>query len=405
MSDRFSEKSGRRVFPCVFNPDKLCEFRKSEKFYLMDRCFDCVEYKSFSHKLDSEEERFFKEPRRSIGDSVNINSFPQSALNRTLSNRSILTNAYWWMPVDSKGHEEFSPCGRGVRTSPDCARFVGWDGCTDLEAHKGVVYKGEDWSDCASVRARHWWCHSPKCSVCFNRGWSVREAFRMTARLDAGVKRGYGKVEHIMGSFSVEDCNLPEAVLRERCRRAFLVRGVVGGGMIFHGYRIDRKRKVLVWSVHYHCLGFIKGGFDRCRNCKHTKDDCLKCDGFKGQEMREFKKDGVLVKVQDARKTVVGTCWYQLNHCTIRVGMRKFHAITWFGCLGNRKFKSAVSGSSHSCPICQGEMHRVFVEDGIGVAKDIADPSYKSLYRVKMFAEDGHRNVVDVFDAGDSYGE
>jgi len=366
----------------------------------MDRCFNCPEFKAFSLELDLEEEKCYQEAERHSKSLVNDVSIPKSALNRALLNRSILTNKYWFLPVDDAGHSNFMPCGRGARTSENCARFVGWDSCTDLEAHKGVVFKGVDCSGKAPLRARHWWCFSPKCSVCFNRGWSVREAFRMTSRLDAGVKRGFGKVEHLVASFSVEDYDLPETVLREKARRAMLVRGVIGGGMIFHGYRIDRERNVLVWSVHYHCLGFIRGGFDRCRKCKHKREDCSKCDGFKGQEMRECKKDGVIVKVMDERKTVVGTCWYQLNHCTIRVGITRFHAVTWFGVCGNRKYKSAVSRSSSLCPICQGDMHRVFVEDGLGVAKNISDPSYKSLYLVDVYSKDGHRNIVDVLDVG-----
>jgi hypothetical protein len=45
-------------------------------------------------------------------------------------------------------------------------------------------------------------------------------------------------------------------------------------------------------------------------------------------------------------------------------------------------------------------MHRVFVEDGLGVAKNISDPSYKSLYLVDVYSKDGHRNIVDVVDVG-----
>jgi len=47
------------------------------------------------------------------------------ALNRSFSrrlrlNRAILKNKYWSLPVDDKGHENYMPVGRGVRSSVVC---------------------------------------------------------------------------------------------------------------------------------------------------------------------------------------------------------------------------------------------------------------------------------------------
>jgi hypothetical protein len=65
------------------------------------------------------------------------------------------------------------------------------------------------------------------------------------------------------------------------------------------------------------------------RKCVHTREDCASCVGFKGREVRGFAKDGYLVKVHGKRETVFGTAYYQLNHATIRYGIRRFHVVTW----------------------------------------------------------------------------
>ena len=58
-------------------------------------------------------------------------------------------------------------------------------------------------------------------------------------------------------------------------------------------------------------LGFVGGeGYGLCRKCKGG--DCYACKGFEGVTRNENKKDGWVVKVLDKRKTVGGTCWYQL---------------------------------------------------------------------------------------------
>ena len=66
-----------------------------------------------------------------------------------------------------------------------------------------------------------------------------------------------GKPEHVTVSVPVVDRDLPESVLRVKSRKALFDRGVTGGCMIFHGFREDKKRHVLVWSPHYHALVFI----------------------------------------------------------------------------------------------------------------------------------------------------
>lgn len=330
---------------------------------------------------------------------VSTEGFNRSVAERVRLNRATLTNKYWLLPVENKGHEDFQPVGRGVKSSDYCAKWMSFSVCKNVEGHKDVHVSEVDCTGKVVVRHKHWWCHKPTCPVCFNRGWSVRGARSLVGRVEEGVKRGFGKVEHISVSVHPEDYGLSEKVLREKCRLALLVRGVIGGCMIFHGFRINRERDVLVWAPHYHVLGFIRGGFDVCRNCVHEYGDCRSCSGFKGREVREYGKDRYLVKVLDERKTIFGTGWYQLNHASVRVGLKRFHTVTWFGVCGNRKFKSAKSLSQDVCPACNEEMVRCAYRGKRSIAKNVGNVDYKAWFVDEELDEYGEPNYVE-FEGG-----
>ena len=310
-------------------------------------------------------------------------------------NNAILNNLYHVLPVDDKGHENYMPVGRGIKSSPYCGRHVGYNICPNKEAHKGFSLHGEDCTGKLIVAHKHLWCHKSSCPVCFIRGWSVRGARNIVGRLNAGAKRGLGKVEHIVVSPPESDRDLPESIMRKTSRDALIVRGIVGGGMIFHGYRMDRKRGVLVWSPHYHVLGFILGGYGKCRGCKKV---CLmhpECNGFEKRTRKFYKTDGFIVKVFAERETAFGTAFYQLNHATIRLGIKRFHAVTWFGVCGNRKFKSDKLKAEAVCIACGEEMKRAIYVGKRHIVKDVGHPAYVPVFPLDEFDEDGEPNFID----------
>jgi len=291
-------------------------------------------------------------------------------------NRAILGNKYWWLPVDDKGHSNYEPVGRGVESSSSCGRWVGLDTCKNFEGHEGQLLDGKDCSGKVVNRHKHWWCHKSSCPVCFISGWSVRGANHITGRVLKGVELGFGLVEHVIVSVPEEDRNLPESVLRLKCRMALVECGVSGGCMIFHGYRVDKKRDVLAWSPHYHVLGFVVGGYSRCRECPR-KWDCLRgCGDFDDRAWQGFQNDGYFVKVFPQRKTAFGTAFYQLNHATIRVGIVRFHSITWFGCCANRKYKSVCLDAEVLCPACRSVMVKSAYVGKRRIVKDIGHVDY-----------------------------
>jgi len=293
------------------------------------------------------------------------------------------------LPVDDSGHEEYMPVGRGVKSSDLCASHRSFSVCDNIEGHKGKFLNGVDCTDKVIVRHNHLWCKKSSCPSCFIRGWSVSEARSIENRFIEGDRRGFGKVEHVMVSVALADRGLPESVMRKKCRDALKDRGVIGGAMLFHGYRIGKEHEALRWGPHYHCLGYIEGGFDRCRNCVHKRDDCKSCIGFKGREVRGYAKDGYLVKVLAERKTIFGTAFYQLNHATVRVGIKRFMVVTWFGNCATRMFKSAEVKAKISCPVCKDEMVKSMYMGQRPIVKDIGHPKYVAVFPFERLDENG----------------
>ena len=307
---------------------------------------------------------------------VSVEATNRSFSERLALNHAILKNRYLVLSVDDAGHENFVPVGHGLSTSPLCGVWTSLSVCKNKVGHEGVMVGDVDCTGKVVVRHNHLWCTSSSCPICFLRGWSVRLARSMEDRLNTGVKRGLGKIEHVSVSVAVADRGLPEPLMRKKCRDALFDRGVSGGCLLFHGYRIDRKRNVLAWSPHYHALCFILPSFDVCRDCSHERGDCKTCSGFKGREVRGFAKDKILVRVHDIRKTVIGTAHYQLNHSTARLGIKRFSIVTWFGKCANRMYKAEKVKAEVKCPACESPMVRSVYVGKRHIVKNIGDAAY-----------------------------
>jgi hypothetical protein len=298
-----------------------------------------------------------------------------------------IRNEFW-----SYGEHEL--VGHGAQTNDKCGTFNKFMGCLNLEAHNASRWFVPDLKkDSVYVKSVYHSCDKPTCPKCFKFGWAVREASRMQKRLEEASK-SFGLIEHIVASVPVELYGLSLEVLRALAVKILSNRGIIGGSLIFHGFRYanrrEAKRKGVPfgwrWNPHFHVLGFVGGeGYGKCRTCKGA--DCYSCGGFEGLTMREHKKDNWIVKVLDKRKTVGGTCWYQLNHCSIRRGSKKSHAATWFGVCSYRKMKAENVKDveiKHKCPICGSGLVRI---------RYLGDFSELSISRkgetVSMFDDDG----------------
>jgi hypothetical protein len=262
---------------------------------------------------------------------------------------------------DSYGtHGDFQLVGHGQVTNANCGKFKAFWGCLRTELHQ-KRFKGDadyDPHDSKRVYMRKVFhsCDKASCPVCYKRGWAVREATRAEGRLEKAAER-FGKVEHIAASIPPKLWGLSYEDLRARTLKALYARGIIGGMLIFHGFRFDRDASLKwFWSPHYHVLGFIVGGYGRCRSCR--QQFCSSCEGYEGRTRRLQETDGFIVKVLGERKSVGATAYYQLNHATLRVGHGN-HVATWFGCCSYRKLKVTVEKKKSLCPWCQHDLEEL----------------------------------------------
>jgi hypothetical protein len=328
-------------------------------------------------------------------------AYKRSLAKRVRLNRAILTNKYWYLPV-LDDRSEYVQVGSGVESSPSCGKWGGVKRCKNVEGHAGLSVDGVDATGKYVVRHVHWFCKNPLCPKCFARGWAVRRARSGEARLEEGVRRGLGKIEHFTVSPSVEDHALSEAELREKCGRALRARGIYGFCMLFHGRRMNKERNGLVWSPHYHVLGFLRGGYDKCRECKvrvcvrdSSGDNFDKCDGFEAVTRREHENDGYIVKVHEERQTVFGTLYYLFNHCTVRLSfLKRSHVVTWWGKCSNKQYSSSPLKSDVVCCLCGEDMEKDVYVGKRELVKDIGHVDYRSVFVFEPFDEDGEPNFM-----------
>jgi hypothetical protein len=243
-------------------------------------------------------------------------------------------------PVDfSPYHGAWELVGHGRQTNQYCGNFYKFKICnrTDLHSRPNCGPNGVEASPYAGkvfVRKTFRSCNNPRCPVCCFSGWARREADKIAQRIEAASNR-YGKPQHIIIPIPESDYRLAEFQnyrMRVKIKKVLFDRGVVGGCLIFHGFRYANYQESIEkgvlfgwrWSPHFHCIGFILGGYGKCRKCaavaKQGRSICFNCDEFEGRTRRLYKIDNYLVKVLDERITVFGTAWYQLNHSAIKVG-------------------------------------------------------------------------------------
>jgi hypothetical protein len=86
-----------------------------------------------------------------------------------------------------------------------------------------------------------------------------------------------------------------------------------------------------------------------------------------------------------------------MNHATIRVGLKRFHCVNWFGVCGYNNFKGGkLKGGSIPCSACGEEMVRSVHVGKRRIVKDLGDVGYKSVFVDDEFDEGGEPNYVEV---------
>jgi hypothetical protein len=260
-----------------------------------------------------------------------------------------------------------SMVGRDSVTNCFCGKHTGFLKCGESSLHGAVG--GRDF-----YHNRVSNCHLYRCRVCWKYGWCVDRARSignrfLTAEQILGLP--VSSVEHVSASVPKRLYGLSGQEMVKECIRMCKLSGMTGGVTILHPFRKDLKRRDLFKSFHYHVLGYIEGGYDRCRSCVKV-GCCWGCDGFEGVTRRAHKEDGWIVSlaknqngVVEKRDSVVGTGWYQLEHSGFKVGVRNFQIVVWFGNVAKRKFKTVVKRVEFLCPICGSVCKRSWLPDGV----------------------------------------
>jgi len=287
---------------------------------------------------------------------------------------------------------DYQLVGNGEQTNEFCGKYIGLKGCLRVDLHNLITLDGVNYAGKIFRRKVHHWCDKPSCPICFKSGWAVREAGNIEGRLKEASKR-FGQIEHLTISVPVKDYGLDLKPLRLKVTKILRDVGVVGGVEIFHGFRYNLKRG-WYWSPHFHVLCFILGGYSRCRNCSRKWNCLAGCGGFDDRAWQLFQKDGYYVKVFGKRKTIFGTAWYQLNHSTIKKGVRRFHVATWFGNCSYRKLKVTVEMRKAVCPICRHELVRIRYFGDKAIITDRNSPCYEQ-DSFEDYEEDGRIVYVE----------
>jgi hypothetical protein len=285
------------------------------------------------------------------------------------------------------GFAEDSECflvGHGERKDGNCGIFgrrkvKKLRGCLRVHLHNLVTLdeeRNKKYRNKIYVERVFYSCNRPECPSCGVSGWAVREAGNAEAILKVHSKK-LGQEEHIILSPSSRLYHLSLDKLRAEARKALLVRGVSGGCMVYHHFRyrnplVARRTGLLAgWykSPHFHIVGFIRGGYGKCRHCKKALkagyvggEVCAGCNGFEAVTRRANVKDGWICKVKGERKTVGGTLWYELSHASLRKGVKKQVVVTWFGECSYRKskiMKGDLPHKEHLCKICGEKLYDI----------------------------------------------
>jgi hypothetical protein len=290
---------------------------------------------------------------------------------------------------------KYTLVGRGAVTSSFCGKHKLYYKCDAVELHHGFFKNKDIWHNTVLN------CHRPSCPRCWKYGWAVREANSIDSRfLTAERVLGlpYTDVEHLQASVPKSEYDLSYKDMSGKAILALKASNVYGGNIIFHGFRKDYDNRELFPSYHFHCLGYVQGGY-KCRDCEHLK--CSRkmriycdapvgsCDGFEQVTRKAHVNDGWIVSlaknengVVEKRKNLFGTSWYQLEHSSLEVGVRRFQIVKWFGAVNNCKLKTVHNPVKHTCAVCHSPMVVGF-PDGVTIVSNRGEHGF-----VKNFMTD-----------------
>jgi len=182
-------------------------------------------------------------------------------------------------------------------------------GCFNLKDHPNNL---------ALVQHTKLSCFRSACEYCWLEKWLARESRRATLRIEnyQKVVKQIGKTRftnpiHVIVSPSWDDKFMRYDLLKKRCRELLDEAGIVGGLIIYHPFKLDKKKMKWVCMPHFHVIGF----------------------GWVHDTKKISDEHGWVIKNKGVRQSLHSTIYYLLSHSGVA---DHIHSITWFGDLGYR---------------------------------------------------------------------
>jgi hypothetical protein len=156
-------------------------------------------------------------------------------------------NEFW-------SYGEYELVGHGRQTNDECGKFKKFMGCLNVEAHNEARWFTEGLKkNSVFVKPIYHSCDKPTCPICFKFGWAVRQASRMEQRLQAASNRLGLPVEHIVVSVPSRLYGESLEALRKKAIKIMANRGIIGGSIIFHGFRYANREEAARLSCAWLC--------------------------------------------------------------------------------------------------------------------------------------------------------
>jgi len=199
-------------------------------------------------------------------------------------------------------------------------------------------------------------CFRSACEYCWLEKWLARESRRATLRIEKYQKvikqidhKRFANPIHIIVSPKWKDKFMRYDLLKKKCRDILTKSGVKDGLMIFHPFKLDKKKMKWVCMPHFHVIGF----------------------GWLLDNNKNTNKDGWVIKNKGVRESLHSTIYYLLSHAGVS---EHIHSVTWYGGLGYRsKYAMLIKVPNEEpndyCDFC----HEILV-NAVFVATDRGPP-------------------------------
>jgi hypothetical protein len=170
------------------------------------------------------------------------------------------------------------------------------------------------------------------------------------------------EIRHITVSIPKTDWKLPYNVKKKNAETVLFMAGGEGACQFYHPKRWSKKRKIWLYSPHFHFLAVVPNGW------------------IDGQVVSKINQiSGYVLKNLPGNRTLqtaqIRTLMYQLSHAGVPFGHQ--HAVTWIGCLSYNQLavpkvtKEQLKEVIEICPLCKNPL------------RPVAHKSYSSKDRTK----------------------